>query len=121
MPRNVDVAAGKRDKLVQIETSTDVTRPSGLAGQDWVPLGKPMYMSRSDMAADERFTESQQSAWGRSTWQMPYVVSMDPELVDVPKTKRLNFNGRIFNIEAALLMEQRLGITLVTLVSAARS
>lgn len=115
MPRDVGIAAGQRDKLVQIETATDVTRSSGLPGQNWVALGTPIYMSRRDVSADERLMSDQQSAWGRVSWQMPYQTSMDPETVDVTKSRRLNYNGRIFDIEAAFLLERRIGIELVTL------
>jgi len=115
MPRDVAVSSGQRDKLVQIESATEVTRGSGMPGQTWAKLGKPIYMSRRDIGADERFAESQQSAWGRVSWQMAYQANMDPEVIDVPRTRRLTFNGRTFNIEAAFLMERRIGIELVTL------
>lgn len=115
MPRDVRVAAGQRDKLVQIESATEVVRPSGQPGQNWASLGQPIYMSRRDIGADERFAESQQSAWGRVSWQMPYQANMDPEVVNVTKSRRLSFGGKTFNIEAAFLLDQRLGIELVTL------
>lgn len=114
MPRDVAIASGQRDKRVQIEAGTEVTRPSGMVGLNWAALGSPVSMSRRDIGADERFAESQLSAWGRSVWQMPYQANMDPEVIDVPRVRRLNYNGRLFNIEAAFLMERRIGIELVT-------
>lgn len=114
MPQQI--ASGQRDKLVQIESGTAQTSATGFPlVSGWASLGRPVYMSRRDISADERFVASQDTAWGRVGWQMPYQANMDPELVDVTRLRRLNFKGRIFNIEAAFLMERRIGIELITL------
>lgn len=109
------IAAGRRDKRVQIQQGTPGVGSSGRPITTWTSLGTPVYMSRLDGAADERFAAAQESAWGRAEWYMPYQANMDPELVDVPGLRRLLYSGRVFDIQAASLMERRIGIELITL------
>jgi head-tail adaptor len=109
------IASGQRNKRVQIEIGTPNTRGSGFPVEDWVPLGEPVWMSRKDTLGDERFAADQVSAWGQTRWEMAYQPDMDPELVDVMRVRRLNVNGRIFDIRAASLLDHRTGIALMTM------
>ena len=109
------LAAGQRDKLVQIQQGTEGPSGSGRPVVTWTALGAPVYMSQIATLGDERFAASQESAWGQSQWFMAYQKNMDPELVDVPGKRRLNYKGRTFDIQAASLMERRMGILLITL------
>ena len=108
------LAAGQRDKHVTIETRTAAQANSGYPTDTWATLARA-YMSREDARADERVMASMDSAYVETRWQMLYMEAMDPEIVDVPATKRLRYRDRYYNILAASLMDQRMGIELLTL------
>lgn len=108
------VAAGQRDKPVQIQSKTDSSASSGFPVEGWPTLAT-VYMSREDVRADERAAAGMDTAFVETQWQMPYMAAMDPELVDVPATKRLVYRNRVYNIRAAALMDRRQGIELLTL------
>lgn len=118
MPLKPRVAAGQRDRLVTIQQLTDGVAGSGMPIETWTPLGDS-YMSRLDTLADERFRAGQEGAWTETTWHLPYRADMDPELVNVPKTRRLLYSGVIHNIRAASVFDGRRGIELVTLAGEA--
>jgi len=63
---------------------------------------------------DERFRAEQFSAQAMTHWEMEYRDDMDPELVDVPKQRRLNYLGRIYNITAARQIGRQEAIELDT-------
>lgn len=109
------LAAGQRDKRVQIEQGIPGVGETGRPIVTWTALGQPVYMSQIATLGDERFAASQESAWGQSQWFMPYQRNMDPERIDVPGKRRLTYQGRTFDIQAASLMEGRRGIVLITL------
>jgi head-tail adaptor len=111
----VRAASGLRDKRVQIEQGVKGVGESGRPITTWTALGQPVYMSKVDTLGDERFAASQESAWGQAQWVMPYQPNMDPDRVDVPGLRRLNYLGRIFDIQAASVLEGRLGIVVITL------
>jgi head-tail adaptor len=107
--------AGVRNKSVTIQTKTGSQGDSGFPTDTWADLATVM-MSREDRTGDERVMASMDSAFVETDWQMPYLAAMDPELVDVPATKRLSYKGRIYNIRAAVLLDRREAIELLTLV-----
>jgi head-tail adaptor len=72
-------------------------------------------MSREVVSGKETFGDAQLSAASVIRWQMRYVSSMDPDLVDVPKTRRLLYQGRSYDITEAENMDRRCGIVLTTL------
>lgn len=109
---DTELAAGQRDKYVRIERVT-VTTPEGFPVETWSPLTS-VWMSRRELRGDERYRTAQESAAAEIRWQMPYQANMDPEVIDVPTTRRLVYRGRTYNIVAASLVENR-GIELVTL------
>jgi len=112
-------SAGARDHLVTVEQRTTVDAP-GYPVERWAVLGR-YYMSRKDESAyntAERFTGMQTSAAQVTTWQVPYLTTMDPEAVDVPATRRLVYQRRTYDIQAASLVERR-EIELVTLTGSA--
>lgn len=114
------LAAGQRDKPVTIQQrpATDTADSSGFPDEDnWTTLVSAEWMSRTDMRADERFGGNQLSATVETQWHMGYRADMDPELVDVPKLRRLRFQGRAFDILSATLLSRSEGIELITLVS----
>lgn len=110
------VASGVRDHYVLIEQKTATASDSGYPVETWTALGY-VWMNRRDVNADERYAASQEGAYLVTDWQMPYQSDMDPELVDVPATRRLHFQGRLYNIRAAVLLDRFRGIELKTLAA----
>lgn len=109
-------SSGARDHRVTVEQRTTVAAP-GYPVETWTRLGS-FYMQRTDRTADERFTGVQTSASQMTTWEMPYVVTMDPEALDVPATRRLVAQGRTYDIQSATRIGRH-SIELVTLVGSA--
>ena len=103
-------SAGHRDRYVLIEQVDDPDAQFPL----WIPLGFE-WMSRDDTAADEHFSSDQVSAWGEAEWQMAYRAEMDPELLDVPKLRRLIYEGRTYEIRKAAPLAWKRDIALFTL------
>lgn len=108
-------AAGQRDKWVTVQTKTPATATSGYPkNATWVD-STTLFMSRHDVRADERAAAGLESAFAETIWHAPYVESLDPEVVDVPATKRLVYKGRTYNIRSASLLDRKTGIEFVTL------
>lgn len=111
----IDGAAGKRDRYVLIEGFTRNDQgTSGLTTEKWEPLGY-VWMSRQDLSGDERFGNDQESAYGDTLWVMPYQPNMDPEKHDIPHSRRLSYDCRMYDIVAATPSGWRRDIALVTL------
>lgn len=97
---------GERDKLVTIQRGVQTKGTSHLPVTSWNDLAPlTAYMRRIDASGSERLTSAQLQASVDSEWEMPYVAAMDPELVDVPKLRRLVYAGRTFNIQRAVLRD----------------
>jgi hypothetical protein len=103
--------AGLRDRVVTIQQRSSVDVPdedSGEPVETWTTL---------DIAAWERFKADQTAARYDTKWEMNYRLDMDPELVDVPKTRRLVVNGRYHDIVACFEIGRRAGIEVLTMAS----
>ncbi len=111
-------AAGQRWQRVTVEQLTAEPSPpgtsSGFPGETWTALAT-VWMSKKDVRADERFAAGQESAYFETTWFSEYRSDIDPELVDVMATRRLNFRDRIFDIRAATQVGRQQGIEFTTL------
>lgn len=121
MPRGASVltgskrtAAGRRTVSVAIQHATDTVGASRMTVRTWATRPPTVMMSRLDVRADEREAGAQTSAFMETVFQMPYLATMDPNLVDVPKMRRLVVSGRIFDIRAASFVDRR-SIELLTL------
>ena len=108
------MAAGERDRYVTIQQLTEGTAASGLPTESWSTLTSA-WMSKDDVSGRERFQMNQLSAPFDSRWQMHYRPDMDPELVDVPKKRRLVYQNRTHDIVAASQINRREGVELLTL------
>lgn len=84
--------------------------------QDWILLDY-VFMSKLDLRADERYAGAQDSAFKETQWQGPYRADLDPDIVDVPKTRRLVYLGRTYNIRSASNVGNKQGIEFITLSS----
>lgn len=92
--------SGCRTRFVTIQQLTE-TAPDGFPIETWTALGSKTWMELTAMSGAERFGANQLSAKVDAHWIMPYQPNMDPELVDVPKKRRLLVFGRVHDIVSA--------------------
>jgi hypothetical protein len=112
-------STGQRTYLVQVQQLSETVWPSGFPGESWSALGSPRWMSRENSLTfdgqGEQFKSGQISARSYDTWQVPYSSDLDPDLVNVPKTRRLLFAGTVFDVIQASVIPPSRQIQLVTL------
>jgi len=75
-------------------------------------------MGRIDRRSErggETFRADQVAAMMTTRWKMRYLASMDPDLVDVQKTRRLLYQGRVYDIVDVEVLDRRVGIELRTI------
>lgn len=116
--RGYQASAGCRDRQVTIQQRpvADATATSGFPKDDWTTLATA-FMEKIDVSGSEAFRAQQLAAKYDTRWKMPYRADMDPDLLDVPKLRRLLFQGRTFDIVAATQIGRKRGIELTTLAS----
>lgn len=107
-------SAGRRDREVTIEALTEGAGSTGYPVESWVPL-RSVWMERLEVTGSERFKAAQLSAAVETRWQMPYLAEMDPNTVDVAKTRRLVYSGRTYDITSAAELGRKQTIELMTL------
>lgn len=118
--RQTPMEPGERDRIITIEE-----RPAADAVDDagtpidgpWTTLVAEMPAARLDVQGGERFRSEQESARYDTRWEINYRADMDPDLVDVPKLRRIVEFGRTYDIESASVIGRRAGIELLTLSS----
>lgn len=113
----VPMEPGERDKAVTIQRSVDATPASHVPKETWATLATMVWMRKMDAKSSERFLAGQVAAGFDTQWEMPYRTDMDPELVDVPKTRRLVYQGRVYLIVGADIIGRREGIEILTRAS----
>lgn len=116
-------SAGRRDRSITLqkrpaEDTADANSGEPIDGP-WTKLCCEM-ASRQSLTGSERFQRDQVAARMDDEWEIPYRQDMDPELVDVPKCRRLLYQGRLFEIVAAKVTRLGRGICLYTLSSSSR-
>lgn len=110
------VDAGARDKRVSIQRLTDTIGSSGMPVEDWTTLSAiALDASRVEVSGKETFGANQTSAPYETLWGIEYRADMDPDLLDIPKTRRLVYLGRTHDILAARIVGNKDGIELETL------
>ena len=112
MPLN----AGELDREVTFQQLAESTGATGFPVETWTTL-VTVWCSKQDATGRERYMASQLSAPFDSTWRTYYRADLDPELVDIPKTRRLVYLGRIFNIVSARQIERKEGLEILTLAT----
>lgn len=113
--RTVGLDAGARDRRVTIQQLVETKGTSGFPVEDWIPL-IDMDASRAEVSGFERFVAAAQlSAPYETRWGIDYRPDMDPDLVDVPKKRRVVYQGRVHDIVAAELVGREMGVELLTL------
>lgn len=111
------LAAGQRDRLVTIKVKpAEDTAPTGFPVETFTDADPATdWMARRDLRADERYALRQESAYAETQWHGSYRTDMDPELLDVPATRALSYQGRIYDIISAAIIGNKEGIEYMTL------
>jgi len=109
--------AGARDKEIQL---VPIAQSRGASGFPVETEGAALtlWASKEDIRGNERLAADQMSAPYTSRWEVPYMVEIDPDLVDVPKAFALRYLGRFYDIQQASIIDkarQREGVELLTL------
>ena len=107
--------AGKRDQLVTIEEVTDDVDGEGAPIETWTTLVANMPAARYELQGWERLKADQMSARYDARWEMNYRIDMDPDLVDVPKARRIVCRGRTHDIVACRIVGRKAGIEVETI------
>jgi len=106
---------GAYDRYIEIQTMTEAA--PGFPVESWTCLFKTSAY-REDMSGHERFVSDRLSAPYDTTWVLPYRPEMDPDTVDVRKTRRLVYQSRVYDIVSAHQIGRKDGIELKTLAGA---
>jgi len=107
--------AGQRDQLVTIEAATDGVDTEWAPTETWTTLVSQMPAARYGTQGWERLTADQMTARYDARWEMNYRSDMDPDLVDVPKARRLVCRGRTHDIVSAAIIGRKAGLELLTI------
>lgn len=105
---------GERDRSVTLREKATAAGSSGFPSETPTTLAT-VWARKDDLKGSERFGDGQLSAPFTTRWEIGYRADMDPELVDVPKTRDLVYQGRHYDITDASLIGRRDGIELMTL------
>jgi head-tail adaptor len=119
MARRTDrLASGRRDRLITIEqrpAADAVDTEEAPIDGPWTTLVDDLPAAKEESSGRERFVANQLSAQYDTRWEINYRPDMDPDLVDVPKLRRLTFSGRVHDIVYASEVGRRRGVELYTL------
>lgn len=105
---------GQRDRLIELQQLLQSTAASRLPVEAWTTLDA-VFAKRTDLTGREQFQFAQVSASADTRWEIGYRGDMDPELVNVPKLRRVSYQGRAYDIVSASMIGRRAGIELITL------
>ena len=96
---------GQRRRLVTIQALTDSKGPSGRPVESWADLTRA-WMQREEVSLgpdqSEHFSMNKLVSRSDVLWRMDAQASMDPESVNVTKTRRLVYSGRVYDIVRAV-------------------
>lgn len=116
--RVAGVPSGYRDQSILIEQRPATDTPDPVSGEptaDWTTLVASMPAARESLRGWERQTANQTTAGYDERWEINYRADMDPDLVDVPKLRRIVFGGRTLDIVSANQIGRRRAIEFFTL------
>lgn len=119
--RQTRLDAGRRDKLITIEQRSiadDTDAEGAPVDAEWTTLVQNVPAARTSQSGWERMKQEQLSARFDARWEINYRPDMDPDLVNVPKFRRIVLGGRVHDITYASQIGRRVGIELYTLASA---
>lgn len=110
--------AGSLVYLVTIQKLADGVDTSGAPTEIPSTLGTA-WMARETVSGMERFATNQLSASAVVRWTMRYRSDMDPDIVNVAKTRRLVYQSRTYDITEAESDKKQNWIAVTTLVNSA--
>jgi hypothetical protein len=113
----VPMEPGERDRAVTIQQLEETIAPGRLPKETWILLATPVWFRKLDAKSSEKVKSDQVAANFDTQWEMGYRGDMDPDLIDVPKKRRLLYQGRIYPIVGASQIGRREGIEVLTLSS----
>ncbi|MDH5244809.1 MAG: head-tail adaptor protein [Betaproteobacteria bacterium] len=99
-----------------VQALTESVGASGFPVETWATL-RTEWMGKQDVRGRERLVNGQNAAAFDCRWDVGYSPALDPETVDVTKTRRLVYQGRVYDIVAAVMLGRRDGIELMTLAT----
>jgi SPP1 family predicted phage head-tail adaptor len=105
---------GHRDKRVLIQQVADSAGDSNYPVETWTTL-RSVWAKREDLRGMERLAAMQVSAKHDTRWELPFSADMDPELVNLPKKRRLVYGGRTYDIVSASQIGRREGVEVMTI------
>jgi len=110
----IPIGAGARDRWVTIQARpAGDSHDSGFPTDEWTDLAV-VAMAREDLEAVEGVRGAQTIAIATTRWELPYRADCDPELVDVPQSRRLLFHGRVYDILSATPIGRHVALAFVT-------
>jgi hypothetical protein len=117
--RSLNVGALIHTVLIQQRDTVPVDDSGAPLDTGWTTL-QYAQMGRVDRRSDrggETVRGDQLSALMSSRWTMRYLAAMDPDLVDVQKTRRLVYNGRAYDIVDVEVLDRQVGLVLRTVAA----
>lgn len=96
--------SGERNREVAVQQLTETVDTTGAPVESWSTLLPTYWVSRMDVSGRERFVSGQLSSPYTTRWEGPYVDVLDPDIVDVPKTRRILYRGRVYDITDASII-----------------
>lgn len=112
--------AGKRDRVLTIQQRSVVDTPdssSGVPEDTWTTLVEHMPAAKTDVSGWKRYINEEPSSRFDVIYEMNYRLDMDPELVDVPKTRRVIVGQRTLDVVYAAEIGRRRGVALFCVAS----
>lgn len=108
--------AGMRDRLITLQQRSPGADTSGFPVESWSTLAANVFaMKRHDRTDGERYQSDQLTARAIIRWEIPYRADMDPDLVNVTRDRRVDYQNRAWDITAAVELGRREGIELTTM------
>jgi SPP1 family predicted phage head-tail adaptor len=106
--------SGARDRFITVQAMTEGVGASRRPVESWDDLMQ-VWATKTDMGGRERLMADQLSAPYDTKWEIPYSPDIDPELVDMRKSRRLVVSGRVHDIVSAQEIGRRRGVEVLTL------
>lgn len=107
--RRLPIEPGHLDRRVTIQQATNGVDEAGAPLQVWTTLAT-VWMGRDHIRGMERVQAGMAQSAYDARWLMHYRADMDPDLVDVPKDRRLVFGGRVHEIVGAQHVGRKQGL-----------
>lgn len=107
-------ASGARDRWVTMQALTESKGPSGFPVESWDDLTS-FWAAKQESGGRERLLAAQLTSSYDAILELPYSEQWDPELMDVPKKRRLVMHDREFDIVFAEQIGRKRGVRVMTL------